>query len=936
MKQNCASEAARHLETAPHVELDEAMRLARFTVEHASDAVYWIRSDATLFYANQAACRALGYGQQDIIGLTVADIDPHYTQDLWAPHWEALRKAGSLTFETEHRSRDGRLIPVEVSANYMVLQDRAFNCAFVRDITERKRAQAELHASGQRFANLVNAVEGVVWEADAATTNFTYVSEQAVRLFGYPVKRWYEPGFWASRIHPDDRAWAVNFCLERSRLLETHAFDYRFQRADGRYIWLHDVVSVVADEQGLPTLLRGILVDVTASHEARERLRLLAGVFEHAHEGILITDTSPRILDVNPAFSAITGYARNEVIGQDPAMLAPASDSDELITRVAHSADEVWRGEVWSRRRNGEIYPQMRSVSAVRGPDGEVSHYVTVFSDISEIKAQQKRLEKLAHYDALTHLPNRVLLADRLQRAVSRAEKGGNLLAVCYMDLDGFKPVNDLYGHAAGDRLLVELGHRLRSALRDSDTVARLGGDEFAVLLGDLESEEACEHALRRLLETVAQPFHVSGGNTVTLSASIGVTLYPHDQSDPDALLRHADQALYVAKQQGRNRFHVFDFEHDRRARAHQETLLGIERGLEAGEFEMFYQPRVNMRSGRVCGVEALIRWNHPERGLLLPSAFLPVIEDTALESQLGEWVLHNVLTQAEIWWCTGLHLEVSINISVGHLTRSGFADDLFAVLRAHPNLMPSAIELEVLETAALDDMTHVSSLIRECQELGVRFSLDDFGVGYSSLTYLRRLPAETLKIDQSFVRDLLGDPGDLAIVDGVIGLTRAFDRNVVAEGVEASEHGVVLLQLGAEIAQGYGIARPMPAAAVPDWVAAWRPDPLWEKWGSIDWPREHLRLLVAAMQLHQATRGAGAPREEVPCDFDAWCTLHGLERYCSEPRFAQVAAAHAALCALLHEPSGPGQRGRVEQLCDDILEHMAALARAPRTTRQP
>lgn len=908
------------------------MRLAQFAVEHASDAVFWIRPDARMFYANQAASRVLGYSPDEILGMSVADIDPDYDEHRWGGHWEALSKAGSLTFESVHVTRDSRRVPVEISANYMTVGDQAFNCAFVRDISERKRVEVELQASSRRFMDLVNTVEGVVWEANAQTADFTYVSDQAVRLFGYPVEHWYEPGFWASRIHPDDRSWAVTYCMERTSALETHAFDYRFQRADGRYIWLHDVVSVVPDERGQPSLLRGILVDVTASHEAREKLRLLAGVFQHAHEGIMITDTTPSILDVNPAFSAITGYPREDVIGLHPDILMPARRGIDALTRAAQSAGDVWRGETWSRRRNGEVYPELRSVSAVRGPDGEISHYVTVFSDISQIKEHQKRLEKLAHYDALTHLPNRVLLAERLQRAIEHADRDGKLLAVCYIDLDGFKPVNDRYGHAAGDRLLVELGHRLRNALRDLDTVARLGGDEFAMLLGDLEDEEACDQVLRRLLEIVAQPFHVGKGDSVTLSASIGVTLYPYDQSDADTLVRHADQALYVAKQQGRNRFHLFDFEHDRRARAHQETLLGIEQALVAGEFEMYYQPRVNMRSGRVAGMEALIRWNHPERGLLSPGVFLPIIENTPLAQRLGDWVLTEVLAQMQRWWKTGLCLEVSINVAVSHLSRSGFADDLAALLARHPELPAQSVELEVLETAALDDIAHVSSLIRDCQALGVRFSLDDFGAGYSSLTYLRRLPAETLKIDQSFVRDLLGDPGDLAIVDGVIGLTRAFGRNVVAEGVEAAEHGVVLLQLGAEMAQGYGIARPMPASAVPAWVAAWKPDPLWAKWGYDEWPREHLPLLVAAMHLHQAARGVGAPREEAPCDFGAWCELHGLQRYRRDKRFRFIADAHAALCTLSQEPSGPGVKARLEQLCDDILEHMAALARAPWT----
>lgn len=914
---------------------DEAMRLAQFSVEHVADSVFWIRRDGHIFYANCAAGRKLGHAREELMRMAVEKVAPAFSQSVWNEHWEELCRHGAMVFESEHITRDGRLFPVEISANHLRCGGLEFICSFVRDISERKRVQAELQASSRRFEDLVNTIEGVVWEADAHSLCFTYISDQAVRLFGYPLERWYEEGFWQAHVHPDDRSRAVSLCAESSRQLETQAFDYRFLCADGRVLWLHEVVSVVAESDGSSAkLLRGILVDVTASHEASEKLRLLASVFEHAHEGIMITDTAPRILDVNPAFSAITGYAREEVIGQSPELLRPPRPNEYPPLSAALAEDGLWRGEVWSRRRNGELYPQQRSVSAVQGPEGRVSHHVTVFSDISQIKEHQRQLEQLAHYDALTHLPNRVLFAKRLQSALEHAEQDDGLLAVCYMDLDGFKPVNDLYGHAAGDRLLVELGHRLRDALRDVDTVARLGGDEFAMLLGDLGSEDDIDQALRRLLELVTQPFHVGAGATVSLSASIGVTLYPHDRSDTDTLLRHADQALYVAKQQGRNRFHLFDFEHDRRTRAHQEILATIEEGLANSEFEMHYQPRVNMRSGQVIGMEALLRWRHGKRGLLSPGAFLPAVEDTPLELKLGDWVLGEVLGQMRRWWQAGLRLEVSINLAVGHLTRPGFAQMLAELLKQHPELPPRAIELEILETAALDDIAHVSSLIRDCQAQGVRFSLDDFGAGYSSLTYLRRLPAQTLKIDQSFVRDLLGDPGDLAIVDGVIGLTRAFGRSVVAEGVESAEQGVVLLQLGAELAQGYGIARPMPAQAVPAWVQAWKPDPLWAKWGYDEWPREHLSLLVAAMHLHQIARGAGVPGEDTPCDFAAWCVLHGIKRYRGDTRLHGLEEAHSAVCELMHEPQGPGVAGRMEQLCDGILERMAVLARAGRRAK--
>ncbi|HET6718208.1 MAG TPA: EAL domain-containing protein [Rhodocyclaceae bacterium] len=402
------------------------------------------------------------------------------------------------------------------------------------------------------------------------------------------------------------------------------------------------------------------------------------------------------------------------------------------------------------------------------------------------------------------------------------------MMAVCYLDLDGFKPVNDQYGHAAGDRVLVEIAGRLRDCLRGSDTVARMGGDEFVLLLLGLVRIEECEAALARILKAVAAPLTVAG-DPVTISASLGVALFPRDDVDVDTLLRHADQSMYLAKQSGKNRYHLFDPENDRVARDRSERLARIRQAIERREFVLYYQPQVDMQRGRVIGMEALIRWQHPERGILPPADFLSVIEDTDLIVDIGDWVIATALQQIDRWQQAGLELCVGVNIAARHLLRGDFVDRLQAHLAACPGVDPRRLDLEVLETAALEDIAHVSGVIRACQALGVSYSLDDFGTGYSSLTYLKSLPAETLKIDQTFVRDMLSDPDDRAIVQGVIGLARVFQREVIAEGVETIEHGSVLLTLGCARAQGYGIARPMPAAAVADWVGRWQPDAAWQ-----------------------------------------------------------------------------------------------------------
>ena len=477
-----------------------------------------------------------------------------------------------------------------------------------------------------------------------------------------------------------------------------------------------------------------------------------------------------------------------------------------------------WRGEVWNRKKTGEMFVEQLTISAVRDEVGSVSHYVGIFTDITLIKEHQQRLEHLAHFDPLTQLPNRMLLADRMQLAMAQAERSGKTLAVCYLDLDGFKPVNDLYGHATGDQLLIEIAQRLKACIRAGDTVSRLGGDEFVLLLSNIENEHECDQAMARVIAFLNRPVIIDQ-HEITVSGSIGITLYPQDKSDADALLRHADQAMYAAKQAGRNCYHLFDPEHDRRTRVRREESSRIRQGLLAGEFEMYYQPKVNMRLGQVIGAEALIRWNHPELGLLPPAHFTLALESGELCIELGDWVIRQALEQLDTWKTQGLTVSVSVNIAGDHLQHLGFVERLKELLANHPNVSPNQLELEVLETAALDDIAVVAEIFAQCRQIGVSFSLDDFGTGYSSLTYFRRLPADILKIDQSFIRDMLEDPDDMAIVQGVIGLTHAFKRKAIAEGVETEAHGLALLKLGCELGQGYGIARPMRAELLPDWI---------------------------------------------------------------------------------------------------------------------
>jgi diguanylate cyclase (GGDEF)-like protein/PAS domain S-box-containing protein len=566
--------------------------------------------------------------------------------------------------------------------------------------------------------------------------------------------------------------------------------------------------------------------------KTRKELLLAASVFSHAGESIIITDMTGIIVDVNGTFTTITGFSREEAIGQNPRILKSGRQSPEFYVDMWQALLEegYWSGEVWNRRKNGEVYAVMNTISAVYDEQGVTTHYVSLGNDITPIKEHQEQLEHIAHYDILTNLPNRVLLADRLSQVMLQCSRHKHSLAVVFLDLDGFKAVNDAHGHDIGDELLIALSVRMKVALREDDSLARIGGDEFIAVLADLVNVEDCQPILERLLLSASEPVTING-SVLNVSASIGVTLYPQDNVAAEQLIRHADQAMYKAKQLGKNRYHLFDMAQDDAVKVQRESIEAVRSALDNNQFRLHYQPKVNMRTGTITGYEALIRWHHPERGLLNPIEFLPVIENHAMMIELGEWVIDSALAQISQWQTMGLNLPVctSVNIAAVQLQQPDFTQRLTTLLADHPDVEPCYLELEVLETSALEDVLNTSTIMNDCMSLGVNFALDDFGTGYSSLTYLRRLPANMIKIDQTFVRDMLMDNDDLAIVEGVIALAKSFKRDVIAEGVETIEHGTALLELGCELAQGYGIARPMPANDIPAWVKGWRPDINWQ-----------------------------------------------------------------------------------------------------------
>lgn len=741
---------------------------------------------------------------------------------------------GDVDFEYRLLTRQGEI--KWVHARGRVVSRDAIGYALrvvgtLADINEKKIIAAELLEREQRLERVMLGSDLGYWDWDLVTNTFK-VSARWETMLGYePGEMNVSPEHWSDHIHPDDMK-AAHTSLDRNIKGQTasHEMELRLRSKSGEWRWILTRGAIVAwDDTGKPLIMSGTHTDITGQKILEMTQREAATVFSSSFEGIMVVDPRGCITKINPAFTSITGYTEKEVYGNSTRILASGRHNASFYAEMwkAVTEDDFWRGEIWNKRKNGEIFPELLSISAVRDALGEIQHYVGIFTDISELKTHEAQLDRMAHYDPLTGAPNRRLLADRLSQAVNRANRTSKSLAVCFIDLDGFKEINDKFGHTVGDRLLIGVTENLKQVLRADDTLARLGGDEFAVLLSDISSAEESAMILDRVLAGISKAIQIDL-KSISISASIGVSLYPDDNVDADTLLRHADHAMYLAKEAGKNRYHLFDPESDRKAQQRRQILERLEIALDQDEFVLYYQPKVDLISGEIVGAEALIRWQHPNRGILAPGEFLPHIYGSKLEKPLGEWVIKAAIQQAYHWQLRGIAIRVSANISAHHLLAPEFCDYLQAALRVHPYFQASNFELEVLETAAIADMEQAVAILNRCRQLGIHFSLDDFGTGYSSLTYLRKLPVDTLKIDQSFVRDMLTDVEDLDIVEGVIRLAGAFDRQVIAEGVETMAHGAKLLELGCRLAQGYGIARPMPSDQFVDWSVRWKSEARW------------------------------------------------------------------------------------------------------------
>ncbi|MBR9867858.1 MAG: EAL domain-containing protein [Oceanospirillales bacterium] len=685
----------------------------------------------------------------------------------------------------------------------------------------RLRRSEEAHRrSEERFKNLVDTSDGIVWEADYETFSYTYMSENIVRILGYPLDHWSEPGFWQDHLHPDDREEVIRNATENIKHLSDYEIEYRFLTARGDIVWIRDMVRVVF-ERGKPCWLRGLMLDITDQKVADILMRQSESRFRELIESLPAIavqgyDENRKVIYWNDASEALYGFSRDEALGQPlESLIIPEQMREDVIQHHQNWLEkglEIPAAELELQHKNGTAVPVFSSHVMLRS-DGDRQEMYCIDISLREQKRAHAELTRMAHYDALTHLPNRRTFTDRLRQMMKTSDREGKQVAVMMIDLDRFKEVNDTLGHDYGDLLLQGAAKRLLSCVRATDTVARLGGDEFLVILANISDIAVIERVVGNILQQLSEPF-ILRDNRTFLSASIGIALYPSDAMTLEALMKNADQAMYVAKEKGRNRFHYFTPEMEAAAQQRRRLLNELREAINLQQFEVYYQPIINLDNGCVVKAEALLRWNHPN-GLISPLDFIPLAEETGLIVDIGNWVFAGVVRQLSAWQaCFNTDLQVSVNTSpVQYQHENCSTFNWFGSILNH-NLKPASICVEITESLLMEAGKGVTDKLLQFRDQGIEVALDDFGTGYSSLSYLKQFHIDYLKIDQSFVSHLTPGSQDLVLCEAIVVMAHTLGIKVIAEGVETDQQKQMLQDIGCDFGQGYLFGRPVSADA--------------------------------------------------------------------------------------------------------------------------
>jgi diguanylate cyclase (GGDEF)-like protein/PAS domain S-box-containing protein len=774
---------------------------------------YWVVDlQGNLLKANQVYAEMSGYSIDELVNMHVTRLDVQDDESKVKARIEKLLAQGHDRFESRHRHKKGHLFEVDVAIKY-VRESNHFFVSF-RDISERKIYQQELRESEEKYRRLFENAGDLAYSTDLNGV-FTAISESLLEVTGY--RREELIGFPIGKILTPENLELAKRMTAAKLAAEKQVTRYELEITDkqGRQMPL-ELVTTLTHRHGVPVGVQGIGRDISERKRLETDLRIAATAFE-SQESLMITDAYSVILRINKAFTTCTGYTAKEVVGQTPRIFKSGRHDADFYGKMWESIHRTggWQGEIWDRRKNGEVYPKWLTISAVRGDDGGVTHYVGSHIDITERKAAEEQIRQLAFHDPLTRLPNRQLLLDRLQRSLISNARSGRKGALLFIDLDNFKTLNDTLGHAMGDLLLQQAAERLTSCMREGDTVARLGGDEFVVMLENLSSQtiEAAEHAEavgEKILAALSRPYRL-GTHTFRSSGSIGATIFSGDHHETEELLKQADIAMYQAKKADRNTLRFFDHKMQDTINVRAALEGELHKALESGQFQLYYQIQVDSARHPV-GAEALIRWNHPTRGLVSPADFIQLAEETGLILPIGKWVLETACAQLNAW--AGREetrqLVLAVNISARQFHQDDFVDQVLAAVQRNA-INPNLLKLELTESLLLEYTEDTVATMNALKAIGVRLSLDDFGTGYSSLQYLKLLPLNQIKIDQSFVRDIATDTNDAAIVQTIIAMAETLGLEVIAEGVETEAQHDFLDLRGCHAYQGYLFGKPVP-----------------------------------------------------------------------------------------------------------------------------
>ena len=787
-------------------------------LQNASDGIHILAPDGNLIESSNSFNLMLGYQHEEIIGKNVAQWDAQFSDtEIQQILQEQIKKQGLFQFETRHRHKDGSIFDVEVSCFPLELDGNPVLFCSSRDITARKLTEATLFF----HSNILNSVMEGIFLIRADDGKIVFTNPQFDKMFDYESGELL--GLHVSVINAhNDKTPLATAQMIMSELERTGNWSGEIEhvKKDGTQFWSSAKVSTfIHPKFGLVWV--SAHEDITERKKSEEALLISATAFE-VQTGMIITDANSRVIRVNKAFTDITGYSSEEVIGKNPRILGSGRQGQAFYAGMWASINNYgnWSGEIWNRRKSGEIYPEHLTITAVKNTAGNVSNYVASLSDISLRKAAEDQIKHLAFYDPLTHLPNRRLLIDRLQQAFASRARTGSTGAVLFIDLDDFKTLNDTLGHDIGDLLLQQVAKRLESCMREGDTVARLGGDEFVVMLeglngNSLEAATQTEIVGNKILALLNQPYQLAGHEFIN-TPSIGAALFSADTQSIDELMKQADIAMYQSKKAGRNTLRFFDPKMQENINVRAALEGELRKALDKHQFQLYYQIQVDSIQAdgarRTLGAEALIRWMHPERGVVCPAEFIPMAEDNGMIHPIGLWVLDTACAQLKSWEQNAFtrQLTLAVNVSAKHFRLPGFVAQVKAALQRH-SINPRLLKLELTESLLLEDIADSILAMNELNSIGVQFSLDDFGTGYSSLQYLKRLPLNQLKIDQSFVRELPTDSSDRAIVSTIIAMAKSLNLHIIAEGVETEEQRQILENAGCKNYQGYLFSKPLP-----------------------------------------------------------------------------------------------------------------------------